>query len=375
MRTLDQRLDELCTQLQFAMMVEHSTIPPYLCALYSIREGSNEEAVSLIQSVVMEEMLHMVLVANLTNALGGTTCVSQPAFVPRYPNYLPNCSRNFMVHLRKFSRESVETFMEIEKPDAGDQPVIDNYYWSIGDFYAALREELVSLVRDHKETAVFRGYHQNPQFQVTGEHYYGGAGTLFPIRGLFEAQEAILQIVDQGEGFSKEKLHDEKFIVRPTSEFELVPLVPAFSQESRFLHKEFDGTVEPAHYFRFEELYVGRYYQKGDSVTEGPKGPVFPVDWSAVHNMQDNPHAGDYVEGSVVRQKLDEFNQCYTRLLLKLQRAFSGQPNAIMEGVAEMFEIKHRSQELMRIPNPLDDGATTVGPSFEFDCTATAASA
>ena len=68
--------------LNLAMTVEHSMIPPYLCALYLIPNGANEEAASAIQTEVMEEMLHIVLVANLTNALGGTIRANDREFGP-----------------------------------------------------------------------------------------------------------------------------------------------------------------------------------------------------------------------------------------------------------------------------------------------------
>ena len=41
------------------------------------------EAAELIESVVMEEMLHMVLAANVLNAIGGTPSIGRPGFVPR----------------------------------------------------------------------------------------------------------------------------------------------------------------------------------------------------------------------------------------------------------------------------------------------------
>jgi hypothetical protein len=62
----------LRAHLQWALELEHSTIPPYLCALYSIPEGSNPEAAEVVRSVFMEEMLHMTLVANVLNAVGGS---------------------------------------------------------------------------------------------------------------------------------------------------------------------------------------------------------------------------------------------------------------------------------------------------------------
>ena len=37
-------LDELRDHLQTAVEIEWSTIPPYLCALWSIEEGTNVEA-------------------------------------------------------------------------------------------------------------------------------------------------------------------------------------------------------------------------------------------------------------------------------------------------------------------------------------------
>ena len=70
-----ERVGRLRDALQHALMLEHATIPAYLCALYSIEDGTNVEAAEIIRSVVMEEMLHMVLVANVLNAVGGEPSV------------------------------------------------------------------------------------------------------------------------------------------------------------------------------------------------------------------------------------------------------------------------------------------------------------
>ena len=37
-------LESLGKQLQWAIELEHATIPPYLCALYSVKTGHNAEA-------------------------------------------------------------------------------------------------------------------------------------------------------------------------------------------------------------------------------------------------------------------------------------------------------------------------------------------
>ena len=56
--------------LQHAIQLEFSTIPPYLCAMWSIQ--SEGDAVSgIIESVVMQEMLHMGLACNMLVGIGG----------------------------------------------------------------------------------------------------------------------------------------------------------------------------------------------------------------------------------------------------------------------------------------------------------------
>jgi len=71
------------TALQNAIELEHSTIPPYLYALYSLAPGANKEVAEIIESVVIEEMLHITLASNVLNALGGTPVLDRPDGVPR----------------------------------------------------------------------------------------------------------------------------------------------------------------------------------------------------------------------------------------------------------------------------------------------------
>jgi hypothetical protein len=44
----------LRAHLQTAIEIERATLPPYLCALYSLEEGSNAEAGAVIESVVLD---------------------------------------------------------------------------------------------------------------------------------------------------------------------------------------------------------------------------------------------------------------------------------------------------------------------------------
>ena len=66
-----ENLDSLKLHLQFAIGLELTTIPLYLAAEYSIPKGANTAATRVIQSVVIEEMLHMCLAANVLNSIGG----------------------------------------------------------------------------------------------------------------------------------------------------------------------------------------------------------------------------------------------------------------------------------------------------------------
>ncbi|HEV2928645.1 MAG TPA: ferritin-like domain-containing protein, partial [Propionibacteriaceae bacterium] len=106
-----ERLREL---LEAAVKLELATIPPYLCALYSIRPGTNLEATMVIRSVVVEEMLHMILAGNVLNAVGGRPRVSGAENAPHYPHELPD---GVILDLLPFSPAAVESFLQVENPE------------------------------------------------------------------------------------------------------------------------------------------------------------------------------------------------------------------------------------------------------------------
>src|SRR4051812_4643725 len=109
-------VESLRKHLQWAIELEHSTLPPYLCALYSIEDGHNVEAAAVVHSVFMEEMLHLTLAANILNAVGGSPQIDTPSILPTFPTYLPHSDRSFEVPLLKFSKEAIEVFLKIERP-------------------------------------------------------------------------------------------------------------------------------------------------------------------------------------------------------------------------------------------------------------------
>lgn len=346
-------IESLREHLYLAMQLEHATIPPYLTALYSIKPGSNPDALQLLRVVVVEEMLHLVLAANILNAVGGTPRLTTPGFVPHYPAPLPDGESDFEVGLESFSRDALGTFLKIERPTtmapnsskrlirkperrgrrflAAHPAGGDLHYYSIGEFYRAIEQALVQLEQASGRT-IFTG---DKARQVTSEYYYSGGGNLFPVTDLDSARRAINAIISQGEG-------EDRGIFGP------------------------DG--ELAHFYRFKQLHYGRYYQPSDD-THGkqepvPTGPTFTVRWDAVYLIKQNAKLADYQPGSEVHAAAEAFNQAYAEFLGLLEQAFNGTPDLLIAAVPKMFELRNRVNQLIR--NPLRDGSPfNAAPTFE----------
>lgn len=331
-------LASLRRHLQWAVELEHSTIPPYLTALYSLHDGKNDEARHVLLSIAIEEMLHMTLAANILNAVGGTPHLDKPSFLPVYPSYLPHSNRAFQVPLGKFSKEAVEVFLRIEKPDTHNGQPEDENYETIGQFYEAIEIGLKHLCATHGEPNVFVG---DPSRQLgTDAFHYDGAGSVIVVTDLASALHAMEEIVEQGEGMDHGSIWD--------------------GDKSMFHHERH----EVSHYFRFRELLEGRYFKVGDTPQSGPTGRPCLVDWEAVYNIRPNVRNADFPSGSEIHAKLVDFNRSYCDLLRIMHRAFNGEPKQMALAVGVMYEIKIKAKALMETPS--GDGVTTVGVSFEY---------
>ena len=330
-----ENVAQLRNHLQTAIELEHSTIPTYLCALYSLTDGDNEQARQVIRGVVMEEMLHLSLAANVLNAVGGNPSLNHRMFVPEYPTRLPHSADRFFVHLERFSPQAIETFLKIERPARPHAPPEADNYHTIGQFYLAIEDALTRLTVEMGERNLFSG---DPERQIPEGYYYGGGGELVAVGGLDSALKALTVIVDQGEGIDHTIFDGDHYI--------------------------FDQDAEAAHYFRFNEIFEERFYTETDTPRSGPTGAVFPVNWDAVYNMGPDPKTSDYPEGSELRGKSDDFNWTYRRLLDTLHDAFNGQPDLLIQAVGMMYDLKYKAVALMRTPVPGKD--YNAGPSFEF---------
>lgn len=138
-------VDDLHAALKLAMQLEFATIPPYLCAQWSVVEDP-DRVEGVLHAVVSQEMQHFALAGNVLNAIGGRPHITGAAFLPRYPlGNLPggvNLSRPLA--LSALTTQQLELFLEIEHPDF--PPVADAAVRpSIGAFYDEVVQALETL--------------------------------------------------------------------------------------------------------------------------------------------------------------------------------------------------------------------------------------
>ncbi len=353
-------LNDLRNHLQFAIGLELATIPIYLTGLYSIVEGQNTVATRIIQTVAIEEMLHMALAANVLNAIGGKPGIEpicgQDPIIRQFPGklfFLPDLGN---LHLRRFSQESVKTFIKIEEPHSPCEAP-DQGYASIGEFYKAI---ICGIKKFATEDVFCEAREKRRNCQITSTEYYGGAGRLFSVTDQASALKAIDEIIAQGEGVDECILKDNASQHVCASENEVSP--PLLDGDILA-----DGWQMRTHYARFREIQHSRRYKADQQIGQAPKGAVIPIDWKEVYPMADNPRASDY-EGTEVHSAIYAFNQTYTDLLNNLYSAFNGKERhkqEIRNAVTIMWRLKNQAIALMKTPSPIYPGKT-VGTPFEY---------
>jgi hypothetical protein len=223
--------------------------------------------------------------------------------------------------------------MEIEKPEhpiiipaAAELLITVPKYATIGDFYMAIQEK-VKVLPD----SAFK----NADLQVTADDYYSPS-LLFKITNAEEAVKAIGIIIEQGEGTD-------------TS-----PEAPVI-----------DGTGEPAHYYRFQQIVKGRLL-----INAPVKGYVFGGDKInaasvEVYPLWDNTKIKDLESYPAEWKALNDFNLCYTGLLVGLDNTFNGNPAGLEDTIDIMRNLKKLAKKLVTLSFPGKAGYN-IGPSFEY---------
>jgi hypothetical protein len=308
----------LLANLQTAFELEWSTIPPYMVAILSMKLTANRDVANLVRGVMMEEMLHMALIANVMNAVGGTIHIDRDN-MPSYPRPLFR-GRDVAMNLAPFSAETVSAFMRFEEPQT-----------SIGEFYRgviALLEELDAA----GPGTLFTG---DPARQLEENYYWGAGNQIIVVKDLDTARRALTIVMGKGEGAGEHP-----------------PFTPG-------------DPLAMAHYYRFAEIHYQRRYVVADDPQKPPTGEPLPVDYSAVHPIKINPK--NYAPGSKLANLNDAFNSRYTMMLRQLRQAVTGAPQvlytAIMNG---MHGSMSTALEMMTTPIAGDREGRTGCPTFEW---------
>ena len=176
---------DLQDALQTAMRLEFSTIPPYLCAQWSINSDPSDVA-DMIEGIVVQEMYHFALAGNMLTAIGGVPNIANPTFLPSYPtNVLPGgIPQKLPVDLQPLTLEQAQVFMQIEYPEF--PPVaLAAAPTTIGAFYDTIAEGFTTV---------------HPTINPGAFAVNSGEAT--PIKSIADALAAIALIKGEGEGTS-----------------------------------------------------------------------------------------------------------------------------------------------------------------------------
>lgn len=219
--------EQLLYALHEAAEVEHLLMGCYLYAALSLKHDdptwtpAQRDAVARwrgsLMTVVFDEMTHLALVANLTQALGGTAWFGRPP----YPVDAGPYPAGLVIRLQPFSQATIEHFKFLERPQSQAVPRAQGFepavtyrrqvplerlspgardYDTVGELYEGLRAGLGAWVARDGEAAVFVG---DPGLQVDAQQV--SLRGLCAVHGWADAQAALDTIVTQGEGAGEER--------------------------------------------------------------------------------------------------------------------------------------------------------------------------
>jgi hypothetical protein len=274
--------DELKDALQTAMRLEFSTIPPYLCAEWSIDFNNDPDNVmSLIHGIVVQEMYHFALAGNMLSAIGGKPAVANAAFLTPYPtNSLPgDIHQTLAVDLQPLSLAQLQVFMQIEQPE----------FPPVGLMAVSAEPATIAAFYDTVSTA-FTTY--KPAIDLNA-HYVPAVGQ---IRTIDDALAAIETIKAEGEGTRQS------------------PDQPAM-----------DGG-QLAHYYVFKQIYVGK-----QMIPVGNK-------WDFVGPLIRFPNILNFAK-SAADSDLPAFKQQLALLLRNLETCWTAGAAPDIDGMTQLQQL------------------------------------
>jgi len=206
-----------------AAELEHGIMCQYLYAAFSLKQSEDEgltagelEAVrrwrQRISHVATQEMLHLSLVQNLLSAIGGAPHLSRPNF----PHPATHYPAGVHLVLLPFGEAALRHFMFLERPEGMDiddaegmaafgraAPAVQQGeivprsqdFKTVGHLYRSVEAGIAHLAEKFGERWLFVG---PPRAQATREYF--SWPELVAVTGVESAQQAINEILEQGEG-------------------------------------------------------------------------------------------------------------------------------------------------------------------------------
>ncbi|HZW12532.1 MAG TPA: ferritin-like protein [Noviherbaspirillum sp.] len=228
--------EQLIYLLTEAAEIEHGLMCSYLYAAWSLKQGPDEglsDAQSTavdgwrasIQSVAMEEMLHLALVNNLLISIGSPPHFSRPNF-PVAPGYHPS---SIVARLTPFNRDTADHFVYLERPEGMDLPRAKGFessvqyrrysgpprltptaeeYDTVSHLYRGIEDGFRRLARTLGEDALFLG-----DLRAQLDKSVLPLDGVMAVNDLDSALAAVAIIIEQGEGGRRdaEDSHYAKF--------------------------------------------------------------------------------------------------------------------------------------------------------------------
>jgi Ferritin-like len=317
----DRDLEWIKEALQAAVALELATIPPYLCAYWSIKNpdkrGPSRTASRILLDILYQEMRHLGLVCNMLNAVGGRPMIT--AALTAYPTRLPGGVKpELEVSLGALSEDQLRVFMDIEAPEEPLARLAGPPYPTIGKFYEDLQAAFAEV---------------KPQIKPEKQQI-ARVLDLVAITSLDDVSDAIESIREQGEGTSKSP----------------------------------EPNGELAHYYRFGELLHQRALEFDETTGEWDftGRPVPRPDPEEIHSMATLPAGGWTGVPADARKALDAFNAELGRMLGLLDTAWQeGNVEAFHNGIALMNALTPLAVAVMSFPIPSTPGKT-YGPDFRI---------
>lgn len=324
-------IEHLKTALQGAVTLEFATLPPYLSALWSIKDDLDPVATS-IREIAQEEMLHMALACNMLVAIGGRPKINTA--VPTYPGKLPlDVHPDLTVDLEGLTEKALRTFLEIERPQHLGHLAELAQQEILGDDIGVEKDKGLPIGELYDEIlAAFKAYKPklSTDRQVTGPLAW------MVVTNLEEVEKAITTIKDQGEGSAGPP---------DTSPGDL------------------------AHYYRFAEIIEGKelvcneagQYEFTTPISFSLKNDVWPM-----APVPEGGYTDDKVSDPKVRRLLRSFNLTYSKLidLLEVVWEADGGQASLWHAIETMFDLEKYAKPLMQIPRA--HGKGNYGPDFRY---------